>query len=129
MRVVQNEMGADRLPMQDMFNAVINDGIKRGQGYEDLIKLESITSSAGFKDVRTDVVASDRVSKTRPDFTKVVVGAIDGMTEMMKKMDSNQGYWSSDEAARAHEEMIKAAKDGKAYFRAEMMIVSAQKPR
>lgn len=129
MRVVQNEMGADRVPMQDMFSAVIDDGIKRGLGYKDLMNLASITSSAGFEDVRTDVVGSDRVSETRPDFTKVVVGAIDGMMEMMKKTDGNQGYWSSDEAARAHEEMIRAAKDGKAYFRAEMMVVIAQKPR
>ena len=115
--------------MQDMFIAVIDDGIKRGQGYEDLKNLASITSSAGFEDVRTDVVGSDRVSETRPDLTKVVVGAIDGMVEMIKKMDGDEGYWSSDEAAKMHEDMIQDSKSGKVYFRFEMMIVSAQKPR
>jgi hypothetical protein len=129
MRAIQNEMGANRQRMQDMFIAVIDDGIKRGQGYEDLKNLASITSSAGFEDVRTDVVGSDRVSETRPDLTKVVVGAIDGMVEMIRKMDGDEGYWSSDEAARMHEDMIQDSKSGKVYFRFEMMIVSAQKPR
>jgi len=115
--------------MQDMFKAVIDDGIKRGLGYEDLKNLESIASRAGFEDVQTDVVGSDRVSETRPDLTKVVVGAVGGMVEMMQKMDGGKGYWSSDEAAKMHEDMVKDAKSGKAYFRFEMMIMSAQKPR
>lgn len=127
MRVVQHEMGASRRSMQDMFDAVINDGIKRGQGYEDLKNLASITSSVGFEDVSTDVVSSDRVSETRPDFNRAVVGAIGGMMEMFKKMDGGQGYWNSEEPAKMLENVTNDAKDGKAYYRAELMVVTARK--
>lgn len=114
--------------MQDMFDTVINDGIKRGQGYEDLKNLPSIASNVGFEDVSTDVVSSDRVSETRPDFNRAVVGAIGGMMEMFKKMDGGKGYWSSDEAAKMLADVTKVASDGKAYYRADLNVVTAQRP-
>jgi hypothetical protein len=85
MRVVQQEMGASTRSMQQAFDTVIHNGRKRGQGFDDLKNLASITSSVGFEDVTTDVVSSDRVSETRVGFNKTTLGALSGMIEMFKR--------------------------------------------
>jgi len=110
-----------------MFDMVIKEGKKRGQGYEDLKNLPSIASSVGFEDVRTDVVSSDRVSETRPAFNRAVIGAIGGMMEMFKKMDGDQGYWSSEEPARVLEDVTKVTEEGKVYYRADLSVVTGRK--
>jgi hypothetical protein len=127
MRVVQQEMGASTRSMQQAFDTVIHNGRKRGQGFDDLKNLASITSSVGFEDVTTDVVSSDRVSETRVGFNKTTLGALSGMIEMFKKMDGDEGYWSSDEPARMLEDASKDAEGGTAYYRAELNVVTARK--
>jgi hypothetical protein len=113
--------------MQQAFDTVIDNGRKRGQGFDDLKNLASMVSSAGFEDVTTDIVSSDRVSGTRAEFNKTTLGALVGMIEMFKKMDCDEGYWSSDEPVKMLEDANKDAEGGKAYYRAELNVVTARK--
>jgi len=126
-KVSQNEMGANTRAMKDIFTAMIDDGVKHGQAYEDVKELASIVSSAGFEDVDTDVVSSDRVSETRLDYSRISVRAISHIMEMYQKRDGGKGYWSSDEAAKLHEQATKDVESGKAYYRAEFNVVTGRK--
>jgi hypothetical protein len=120
-------MGANTRAMKDMFTAMIDDGVKHGQAYEDVKELASIVSSAGFEDVDTDVVSSDRVSEMRLDYSRISVRAISHIMEMYQKRDGGKGYWSSDEAAKLLEQAYKDVESGKAYYRAEFSVVTARK--
>jgi hypothetical protein len=126
-KVVQNEMGASTRAMHDIFTAMVDDGVKHGQAYEDVKELASIVASAGFEDVNTDVVSSDRVSETRLDYGRITVRAISHVVEMYQKRDGGNGYWSSDEAAKLLEQAYKDVESGKAYYRAEFNVVIARK--
>jgi hypothetical protein len=126
-KVVQNEVGASTRAMHDIFTAMVDDGVKHGQAYEDVKELAAIVASAGFEDVNTDFVSSDRVSETRLDYSRISVRAIGHIVEMYQKRDGGKGYWSSDEAAKLLEQAYKDVESGKAYYRAEFNLVTARK--
>jgi hypothetical protein len=113
--------------MKEIFTAMVDDGVKHGQAYEDVKELASIVASAGFEDVNTDVVSSDRVSETRQDYSMISVRAVSHVVEMYQKRDGGKGYWSSDEAAKVLEQAYKDVESGKAYYRAEFNVVTARK--
>lgn len=127
MSVLQHEPAASREALEKVIRTLVQDGLERGQGWDEVLKLPSIAANSGFAEVHTDVFSSDRDSSTREDFTRVCMGALDGITEMRKKMDGGKGYWVSDDAARMHEAAAQEAQGGGIYIRADLQVVHARK--
>jgi hypothetical protein len=116
-------------PIQDLWTSIIEDGKKRGQGYDDLEHLASITSSVGFEDVRVDAVSSDRVSDMRPGYNTAILGGMKGMMDMFNKADGGKGYWSSEQPVKMFENATKEVEGGGAYFRTELNVFTGRKGR
>ena len=129
MSVLQSEPGVSREALDKMIRTMVSDGLKRGQGWNEVLKLPSVATNSGFAEVHTDVFSSDRLSDTRDDFSKVCMGALDGITEMFKKMDGGSGYWASEDAVKLHEAAAKEVQGGKVYIRADLQVVYARKAR
>ena len=129
MSVLQSEPAASREAFDKMIRAIIQDGLNRGQAWDEVPKLPLIAVNSGFADVHTDVFSSDRVSDTREEFSKIGMGALGGITQMFKKMDGGSGYWASEDAAKLHEAALREVQGGRVYIRADLQVVYAQKAR
>jgi hypothetical protein len=80
--------------------------------------------------VNEDIFATDRVASTREAFSKVCEGAFEGMITMKVKFDEASGEsskWSSQEKKELFNEMVKELEGGKAYYWAEIKVVSGRK--
>lgn len=48
---------------------------------------------------------------------------------MFSQMDGGERYWGPDAATSMHQDAVSELENGKAYFRAEMTVICAQKPQ
>jgi hypothetical protein len=127
--VIHNTPGAPKHATELIFERVITDGLKRGQGYADVQILDSIVSKAGFDTVNLDVFSSERDNTTHESFNQAIMGALSGIITMFGMADNGKGFWSSDTAADMYQRAVSELTDAKIYFRVEMWITYAQKPR
>lgn len=127
MKAIQNIPGVSIHAAQQLRDQIIQEGSKRGQGYEDVQNLASTVSSAGFRDVSKDVFSSDRVASTRDGFNKTILGATAGMMKMFAKADGEASFWNSEAADQLHADATSELADGKAYYRVEINVVYARK--
>lgn len=128
MKVVQDKPGVSTRAAQQYFNRLCAEERARGQGIDDVPRLASYLSNVGFKDVAVDVFSSDRVASTRQGFNNAMMGAYNGITTMFIKSDGETSFWNSEAAAKLYADAISELSDGKAYYRAEINVTSAQKP-
>lgn len=98
------------------------------QGVDDVPHLASYLSKVGFKNVHVDVFSSDRVAGTRQGFNNAMMGAYSGITTMFMKSDGEASFWNTEAAAKLYADAISELSDGKAYYRAELNVHSAQRP-
>jgi hypothetical protein len=127
MKVLNHVPGASRHASERLRDTVIEDGLKRGQGWYEAAKLVSTLTGAGFGRVYEDVFSSDRISGLRGEYSDTFVGALAGAIEMFKRNDDGKGYWSSGAATDLLKEANRELEDGKIYFRVELIVVYAQK--
>jgi hypothetical protein len=97
------------------------------QGLDDVPHLPSHMSKAGFEDVTVDIFGTDRVANTRIDYNKSIVGAFAGITKMFVKFEGGTGYWTSEAAAKLAADAESELINGDAYYRGNIILVSAHK--
>ena len=129
MKVVQDRPGASTRAAKEFFDRLCTEERAHGQGIDDVPHLASYLSKAGFKTVNVDVFSSDRVASTRNAFNDAMIGAYHGVTTMFIKSDGEKSFWNTEAAAKLLADAISELSDAKAYYRAEIPVVSAQKPR
>jgi hypothetical protein len=57
-----------------------------------------------------------------------MMGAYDGLTTMFIKNDGEASFWNTEAAAKLFADAAAELSDGKAYYRAEINVHSAQRP-
>lgn len=82
----------------------------------------------GFKNGNVDLFSTDRVASTRQGFNDAMMGAYDGLTTMFIKNDGEASFWNTEAAAKLFADAAAELSDGKAYYRAEINVHSAQRP-
>lgn len=127
MRVVQNKPNVSINAAKTILEQILEEGKNHGQGMEDVPNLASTISSVGFNDVSVDVFSSDRVAETRNDFNNSIIGAFAGMMKMYVKADGKSSFWASEAGVQLHADAAAEVADDKAYYRAEINVVSARK--
>jgi len=128
MKVVQELPGASTRAAQEYFDRLIAEERAHDQGIDDVPRLASYLSKVGFKNVNTDVFSTDRVAGTRQGFNNAVMGAYHGVTTMFIKNDGEKSFWNTEAAAKLYADAVSEVSDGKAYYRAEINVHSAQRP-
>jgi hypothetical protein len=128
MKTVQDKPGVSTRAAQEYFDRLCAEERARGQGIDDVPRLSSYLSNVGFKNVVVDVFSSDRVASTRQGFNNAMMGAYNGITSMFLKNDGGTSFWATEAADKLYADAIAELSDGKAYYRAELNVHSAQKP-
>lgn len=128
MKVVQDVPGASTRAAQEYFDRLIAEERAHDQGIDDVPHLALYLSKVGFKNVNTDVFSTDRVAGTRQGFNNAMMGAYHGITTMFIKSDGETTFWTSEAAAKLYADAVAELSDGKAYYRAEINVHSAQRP-
>lgn len=129
MKVVQSIPGASTRAAQEFFDRLCATERAYGQGIDDVPHLPAYLSNVGFQNVSTDVFSTDRVASTRNAFNNSMMGAYAGVTKMFIKNGGEGGFWNTEAAAQLYKDGVAELADGKAYYRAEIFVVAAQKPR
>ena len=129
MKVLQSLPGTSTRAAQEYFNRLCAEERAHGQGIDDVPHLPSYLSNVGFQNVNVDVFSSDRVASTRNAFNDAMIGAYHGVTTMFIKSDGEKSFWKTEAAAKLLADAVEELSDAKAYYRAEIPVVSAQKPR
>ena len=128
MKTVQDKPGVSTRAAQEYFDRLCAEERAHGQGIDDVPRLSSYLSNVGFKNVAVDVFSSDRVASTRQGFNNAMMGAYSGVTTMFIKNDGGKSFWATEAADKLYADAIAELSDGKAYYRAELNVHSAQKP-
>jgi hypothetical protein len=129
MRVYQSHPGASTRAAQEYYNRLADEERARGQGIDDVPHLASYISKVGFKNVTVDVFSSDRVASTRNAFNDTMIGAYNGIAQMFVKNGGKDGFWASEASVKLQQDMREELADAKAYYRADINVVCAQKPQ
>ena len=128
MKVLQSIPGASTRAAKEFFDRLCAEERAHGQGIDDVPHLASYLSKAGFKNVNVDVFSSDRVASTRNAFNNAMMGAYHGVTTMFIKSDGDKSFWKTKAAENLFAGAVEELADAKVYYRAEIPVVSAQKP-
>ena len=128
MKVVQELPGVSTRAAQEYFDRLIAEERAHGQEIDDVPCLASYLSKVGFKNANTDVFSTDRVAGTRQGFNDAMMGAYHGVTTMFIKSDGEKSFWNTEAAAKLYADAVSEVSDGKAYYRAEINVHSAQRP-
>lgn len=128
MRAVQKKPGVSTRAAQEYIARIIDEERAHNQGIDDVPRLAEYLSNVGFKNGNVDVFSTDRVASTRQGFNDAMMGAYAGLTTMFMKSDGEASFWNTEAAAKLYADAVKELSGGKAYYRAEISVHSAQRP-
>lgn len=126
MQFLQNVPDASTSAYSQLIKFVFTEQNKDGKMLDDVVQLAQTVQAAGFEDCSEYIFSSDRAAETRQGMSEVVHGAVCAIVRHSVQGNAGSG-WTLEKVDELAERAWRELKDGKAYTRWDMHLVTGRK--